>query len=128
MAEFDRIFLWIGARTRLCRRASRTWNQLGAIWDCCAACRLQSWRGGWSTLCCGHGTTDFVESKEKPGIRSSMDSSLFSRCRLRRQLLDGRTNHAGLSNLPVSGMPRGHLSIGRTHLFVEAFTVMMHGH
>ena len=102
MAELDRIFVWIGARTWFCRCAPRTWNQLWAVWDCRAARRLQSWRGGWSTLCCSHRTTDSVESKEKPGIRAPMGSSLFSRCRVCRQLLDGGTNHAELSNLAMS--------------------------
>src|SRR6516165_4488179 len=97
MAELDRVFLRIGARTWFCRRASRTWHQLGGTWDCCAACRLQFWCGGWSTLCCGLGTADFLESKEKPDICAPRGSSLFSRCRVRRQLLDGRTNHAELT-------------------------------
>src|ERR1700758_4978728 len=109
MAKLDCIFLRIGARTRLCRCASRTWSKLGAIWDYCAACRLQSWRGGWSTLCCGHRTTDSVESKKKPGIRAPLGSSLFSRYRVCRQLLDGATNHAELSNLAMSEMVGDHL-------------------
>src|SRR4029077_4890778 len=94
MAVLDRILLRVGARTWFCRCASRTWNQLGGIWDCCAARRLQSWRGGWSTVCCGHRTAGSVESKEMPSICEPMGSSLFSRCRLRWQLLDGGTNHA----------------------------------
>jgi hypothetical protein len=94
VADSDRFFLRIGARPRLCRCASRTWNQLGAIQDCCAARRLQSWCGGWSALCRSHRTSDSVESQKKSAICAPMGSRLFSRCRLSRQLLDGGTNYA----------------------------------